>query len=213
MAILKQRWAQVGLLLWILTSLAGWMAVGGLISIPGVSSAVEYIAFGFVIRWVDAQAAALTVSLVMGLMVGLFCGVLQWLLLRLRLPRAGWWILVCLLGFALGWLTADLVTGTLNRIVATDRYWALTAALGWVVGGGLVGLAQWLVLRSRVSPAGWWIPTVALSSAAAWPLASLALRSVIDGGIRAGLIFLGIVGLVTGIATGVVLVLLLGREA
>ena len=101
MAVLKQGWARVTLALWAIASLSSWLLVGGLISIPAVGEAINYVAYQFLMRWLEAQMVVLAVSMAMGLMVGLSAGLLQWLMLRVRLQGAGWWILASLLGFGI----------------------------------------------------------------------------------------------------------------
>ena len=61
------------------------------------------------------------------LLVGLFVGLAQWLVLRRRLDGVGWWIPATLAASPVIWF------------------------------GPWVGLLQWLVLRRKLARSGWWI--------------------------------------------------------
>jgi hypothetical protein len=91
-------------------------------------------------------------------LLGAFLGLGQWLVLRRYLPRSGGWIVATLFGYSIP-LSSGMV------------YAGGPPALGPVVMGlefGLgLGVLQWLVLRTRVYQAGWWIPI----SIAGWALA------------------------------------------
>jgi len=76
---------------------------------------------------------------------GLVIGILQWVVLRQRLPEAGWWILASTVGWAGGWaIVIALVPPELG---------VLTGA----VLGAAMGTLQWLFLRGHFHQAGWWI--------------------------------------------------------
>ncbi len=80
-------------------------------------------------------------------MVGLVTGALQYALLRRYLPRMGWWVLATTGGWLLGMLWFLLTGG--NR--------SLKPGLMFLVMGLAIGIAQWLLLRRRLSQPGWWI--------------------------------------------------------
>ncbi len=80
-------------------------------------------------------------------MVGLLTGVLQYAVLRRYLPHIGWWVLATTGGWLLGMLLF-LITGG-NR--------SLNLGLMFLVMGLAIGIAQWLLLRRRLSQLGWWI--------------------------------------------------------
>ena len=61
---------------WVGATIGGWLLGASLILMPG---------------WLNPANAVLSLDLAF-LIMGLFIGVGQWLLLRRRLPRAGWWI-------------------------------------------------------------------------------------------------------------------------
>ena len=80
-----------------------------------------------------------------GAVAGAVAGIMQWLVLRRRISRAGWWVLVSAIGWAMG------------SIVFFYSYYRYTFWSGLVVAGAVVGIMQWLVLRRHISQAGWWI--------------------------------------------------------
>jgi hypothetical protein len=79
---------------------------------------------------------------------GILVGVLQWLVLRRFIARAGRWVLTS--------LGAAAVVGVVIFGVGL-----LNEEVGWLVGvgvfGTVVGVLQWAVLRREVPWAGWWI--------------------------------------------------------
>ena len=85
------------------------------------------------------------------LFAGLATGGLQYAFLRRYLPRMGWWVLATTGGWLLGMLLF-LIPGWLNL---TKIF--LNFGLMFVLVGLAVGIAQWLLLRRRLSQAGWWI--------------------------------------------------------
>ncbi len=120
---------------------------------------------------------------------GVLIGVLQWLVLRGHVRRAGRWVLA---SFGAAAVVGVVVFGV--GVVDTD--------LGWFGGvslfGTAVGTFQWLVLRHQVPRAGWWV----LASTAAW-VVGMPLGDVVG---PPGL------GAVYGAITGTALVLLLRQR-
>lgn len=109
--------------------------------------------------------------------IGLAVGILQWLVLRSRIPDAYWWIVATAGGWAIGWMVVMFVVEPGSGVLA-----------GALIGA-VVGLTQWLVLRQHVPLADWWLVVSTLG----WVVGLMA--------------FLGpsLVGAVTGAATGVAL--------
>jgi len=108
--------------------------------------------------------------------VGLVIGVLQWVVLRQRLPGAGWWIVASTAGWAGGW-----------AIVITQ----VPPEFGFLTGavlGAAMGITQWLFLRLHFHQAGWWIAVSTLGWTAGLTL--------LTGPLLVG----AIAGAVTGIA-------------
>jgi hypothetical protein len=95
---------------------------------------------------------------------GILIGVLQSLVLRRHVTRAGWWVLASLGAAAV----VGLVVFGLG-VVNTD--------LGWIGGvsvfGTVVGLLQWAVLRRHVPRAGWWVLASTVGWAVGMPLGDI----------------------------------------
>ncbi len=123
--------------------------------------------------------------------VGLVTGFLQYLLLRRYFQQISMWIVAT----TFGWFLAIFGGMFLSR-------WSVIGTM--ILVGGIIGLAQWLVLRRHVERAIWWIPANLLG----WGLVGL-----IIGGPLTGLLGLIIFGTMPAIATSVVLWLLLTWNA
>lgn len=105
-------------------------------------------------------------------LLGLVSGLLQYPLLRRYLPRMGWWIGAT----PLGWLLATGIILFLTAILTMNAIWFSFWIIPSLIGGS-VGFAQWLVLRQRVSRAGWWIP----ASIVGWLAVRLAAGETLVG--------------------------------
>jgi len=129
---------------------------------------------GFWLRWilVSAMGGAMIGTmfqpgdfLVHLILRGFIVGAMQWLVLRHVLPGAWWWIAATGLSLIAASFLSNLPGLPVNL---SGLYSALYQQFGlwevfWVnlvreaVVWGMVGVAQWLVLR-RLPHAGWWIP-------------------------------------------------------
>jgi hypothetical protein len=116
---------------------------------------------------------------------GCVIGVLQWVVLRQRLPQTGWWVLASAVGWAGGWVIAI--------ALVPPEFGFLTG----IVLGAVVGTDQWLFLRRHFYRAGWWIPVSALGWTAGLTLLTDPL----------------LVGTVAGAVTGIALELYLRYPA
>ncbi len=87
--------------------------------------------------------------------IGVCTGVLQYLLLRRYLPRAGWWIPATFLGWTMPMYAIGLATIFLIPRLESGLLGSIL--LGVIFIGGPLGLGQWLVLRGNVPHAIWWI--------------------------------------------------------
>jgi hypothetical protein len=88
---------------------------------------------------------------------GLLYGYLQYVLLRTYFPNMGWWILATAVSLSL----MPLVTETGQKLasaISIDLYSVWSGTIQLVLVGGLLGVAQWLILRNHISNAFWWIP-------------------------------------------------------
>ena len=117
------------------------------------------------------------------LVTGTVIGFLQWgLVLRNQLYRAGRWVWISIIGWAVGWflgMAAQVWIATPIAIVALDvnvgnaeldygsGFW--TIAVWLIVQGAMIGTAQrWFILEEEFNGAGWWI----LATTVSWPLGS-----------------------------------------
>ena len=124
--------------------------------------------------WTVATAVGVSVGMAagprMGGVIGPAClGLLQWLVLKRHISQASYWILATTLGGVLALY--------LGSAAGFFIGYGLTGVAAAAIGGTILGLAQWLVLRRHVSEAGFWIlaSCVALTVGASW---------VVDQGIR-----------------------------
>jgi len=139
--------------------------------------------------------------LVMGIMLGIGVGILQWLVLRRRVSGVGWWVLASAAG-GYGILQAGF-----QGLSESLSFGALLSFTGVVaLGGAVTGTLQWLVLRGQVSRAGWWV----LASTVGWGLVGAVLGAFPWGvGDTDALVALVVTGAVLGAVTGGALVWLL----
>lgn len=100
-ALLRQYLPRMGW--WVLVTVAGWLLGAFSIALPVWLS------------WTDAPLNNLDLIL---LLMGLAIGITQWLLLRRRLPHAGWWIAANMLGW---WLLGLITPGN-----SLDQYGLFT---------------------------------------------------------------------------------------
>ncbi len=166
---------------WVVASALGW-SLGGSLGVAAASQP-NIIISGYV-----GIAAG-----------GILAGVLQWLVLRRFLARAGSWVTATIGGVAI----VGIVVFGLG---------AVDADLGWVTGVGLfgtiVGILHWRILRHLCGRSIWWVA----ASTVGW------IMGGIGGGI-AGLVLAweggstlwgwAMLGVVYGAFTGVTLVWLL----
>lgn len=173
--------------------------------------------WSFLLWWVIASLVSYSVGFPAGLALGrsLLWGwllgggvasLLQWALLRRRVDRAGWWILLSVLGLTIGSGLSFLVSQYLLQLLGLT---AAFASAGAAVGLG-IGASQWSLLWSQFRKAGWWV----LASAAGYCLGVLAAVNapvMIPAGrtLIFGPEFGGLIGLVSGAATGAAMLWLL----
>ena len=126
--------------------------------------------------------------------VGFLTGALQYGLLRRYLPHMGWWVAMTMGGWLLG-VFLDLIPGWLGWTSPL-----FTGGLAFVVLGLSIGAGQWLLLRRRLSRAGWWIG----ANVAGWGLLAL-----ITEGNSIGQFGLFTIGFLPACATALMLALLM----
>ena len=138
-----------------------------------------------------------------GAVIGIFIGIAQWVVLKGRLHRVGWWILASIIGFGIGKAVGDAVAQAVTG--------ALGSGLDGAVIGSSLGVAQWLVLRHHVAQASWWI----LASSVAWAVGWSVIRIVDEtaGGPGGMAYVIGATGAAAaGAITGASLIWLLRRR-
>ena len=138
---------------WIATSTIGWTVGLALGSATTYTITITFHEnFGFQLWWLGVSGA----------MAGASVGIMQWLILRRQLSRAGWWIWASIVGGAVGfsltgWFPLNPTVG-FGLIGLVGRLGDVTvgAMLGIQIGAPL-GIMQWFVLRQRFFRAGWWL--------------------------------------------------------
>ncbi len=127
-----------------------------------------------------AQSISSLVNMLMrflaGATIGVTTGTAQWLILRTRPQTARKWVLVTVIGMAVGnslFPFAYLATETIISLlglgpqVIVDLYLSFRAVIAaCAVHGAILGLVQWVILRRRMRRAGWWITANAVAWAA-----------------------------------------------
>jgi hypothetical protein len=104
--------------------------------------------------------------------VGLGVGTAQWPIIRRHMPSSGWWIVLSALGMAVG-LTAGVILveqvgralhgGPVNFRMLGVAARAVSFGTIGLMGGGFLGLAQWLMLRRHAPGCTLWITVNAWS--------------------------------------------------
>jgi hypothetical protein len=132
-----------------------------------------------------------------GLIIGASIGIAQGLVLRRRMAPMGWWVLASALGFGVGKFLGEAAAQGMPAVVGS----ALTGA----IIGASVGVAQWLVLRGKVTGVGWWVAANVVGWAIGWSLISLVEEAE---GMSTAMVYLigGVGAAAAGIITGIALV-------
>ncbi len=112
-----------------------------------------------------------------GVVGGWVAGLLQWESFQARVRRAGPWILISPVSWAIAF-------ALLIESLALREPLELWGVLLPLVGGLVAGMLQWMVLRHDLKRAGWWIPATSVG----WGLAGLfpPLSSPLLGGVFIG---------------------------
>jgi len=134
---------------------------------------------------------ALRAGIVGGAVAGWIIAVCQWLILRRRLITTNGWVLLTTIAWTAGWTLGWTITGITPEQSTSVGYAGvmLLSVLLATIGGALVGLAQWVILRRHIKQAGWWIAAMAAS----WGLGAIAglgglLRGAFVGGITGAML-------------------------
>jgi len=153
---------------------------------------------------------SVTVLHIVGLLEGMILGVAQWLVLHRYIKRINAWVMVTAIAVMIVWLigikiSALMVFSITLDTTLTPEMQARTllkgvALLGaWV--GGMLGFAQWFVLKSHVHQAAMWI----VANALAWAL-GLVVAFTMVGRMQPDRFNLetALAGIATGLTTGTV---------
>jgi hypothetical protein len=140
-------------------------------------------------------------------------GVVQWLVLWAYLGRLNLlWAPVSFIGWFVG---LNITYGGVLPLVGSwlGAFAGLNEALAYIIvlepiRYAALGLAQWLLLRSYLHRAGWWV----LASAVGGLLGTTALMGLSYAGAPVTFVYAGVPGFIYGAITGVALVWLLGYE-
>lgn len=182
---------------WLLATTTGWMI--GLVILALIPETTATL----VARPALVEAALLMLS-------GTLSSVLQWLILRQHIRRAGWWVPASAAGWLGGFVLFLLFTVPSVSVVGMSTATTgplLRLSLGAMAGAGVgaaTGVLQWLILRRQIRQAGGWV----VVSIAAWLLGFVALVLASQA---TSVTFLGVgtlVGVVVGGITGAAQVLL-----
>jgi hypothetical protein len=206
---------------WVLASTVGW-AAGPILLLLSMG------------RRLDLPGA------VIGLVaLGAIVGLAQWLVLRLAIPAAGWWVLATAGGIAAGvaltwaflWLVARLLgpNGLLGLVLSGTAPSLVIAVAGAVVGilvGAAAGMGQSKALPWRITDVGWWVLASTLGGALdgalvgnlLWALGGAGLvqstlhpSTPLFAAVGMGLLA-ALVGPLKGIATGIALLWLVKKR-
>lgn len=175
----RRLWRQ-----WVLANSLGFVvsgAAGG-----GIARAMSQPFFGGRVTSPVEGARILAVNTAVALAVwGAGIGILQWLVLRELLKRAGWWIPATIGGWSIAGAVSGALSGAIGGAVTTiggdigPIGFIIVAVVGILAVGFLPGAFQWLVLRRQVEGAGRWVS----ATAAGFALAGVAGFTVVRGGL------------------------------
>lgn len=161
---------------WTLLTLAGFLfggvagLAGGYLGIPLIGYPLALV-LASVFKTCEGQGAlgCLLIGAVLGasLGLGLTIGIAQWFILRRLIVRSPWWIVASALGWSgVGFtltkmLYIDIPTpGSPNfgKPILEQLPPTLPAIAQVTIAGLLMGLFQWLILRTTLRQSFWWIP-------------------------------------------------------
>ena len=141
---------------WVISTTLGW-ALASLLTlgmalafaIPDPDAARAYVSSPLGERIFDGLMLGAMVGLIPALLIALF-----WVVLRRSARDVLWAVLATILGSA---LLCVVGRGGGPQIESSFATMLRLGILGGVIGGGFVGLCQWIILRRRVSRINGWI--------------------------------------------------------
>ena len=119
-------------------------------SLWGLASALGFgLAMGSLLA-TDPDENPAMAGILVGIVFGLVGGILQWLILRRKVPRAGWWLMANLLGSLVGTIAFPIAVA-----ISETGNWSLAIivfGMGFGAGNGAItGAALVWVLRQSAS--------------------------------------------------------------
>ncbi len=187
-------------LAWVLASIMGF----GMGAVLGLA-----VAYGLFYR----EGFDATQGITLGIVMGAIGGSLQWVVLREKVARAGWWVLASALGLAVAGGAPGAATGPTGAITADN--WAMAVTLFGVIFGLVAGTMQWQVLKqAQIARAGWWVLASIFGSlvgALCVPAAG-AIQAATDNYVLGGIVFGLLFGAGLGAIPGAALVWLLRQS-
>lgn len=182
------------------------------VAASAVGNGLGAVAYDWPVRMprdVPSDPSMITEGLVMigGLIMLTLPAILQWLVLRHWLPREGWWIPASAVGKFLSFYPVILAIARFTYPSPNASPLAATALL--LLAGAVAGGMEWLVLRRRVSQAGWWVLARSLGSLGAIHVYSFVAKDDVFRFFLGGLAS----GAISGAVAGLALVWLLRNSA
>jgi len=159
---------------WVLASILGYgvgTTIGNALAnlIPAMTCSQSF-SDSFIDRLTNFPCIQPSLGLVVIVIIlGLAGGFMQWLVLRHRIAGAGWWVPASGLGFPIALVVADGVGRRLD---------IATPILMGVLFGVLSGILPWIVLRRKITRAGWWVLAHLLGSLVGGALGIIAFHAM-----------------------------------
>lgn len=137
----QQRVKSIGHILWVWWALA---TTAGIIVGAPVAAAIGQANWAMAIQ----PSRRFMVWVLEGAMLGAGVGIMQWLVLRQRISKAGWWILASIVSIA--------AAAVILSLFPAEAPWVVNG-ISIIILGAIVGVAQWLVLWWQIPKANLWI--------------------------------------------------------
>ena len=205
---------------WVVANTVAFTAGGAIAG--AIARAMGQSHYGVPTSMAEAVLIATRTACVATAVLGAAVGTAQWLVLRGRLRRVGWWVPATSAGWALAGVVAGILSGAMGGAVTGigrdvgEWGFVVAAAVGILALGFLPVTFQWMILRRQVHRARRWLLgatgafLVAAGVAAGvvrWGLVSVIgwLRPEDFPSAKASVSFGAVVGLLYGAMTGLIL--------